>query len=303
MSLSLGAHKKLLIARLTAQGAQCLLVDEPLRDVAVAEEEQLMELLHQVAKRQAVVLVTHNKIEARRLCDTICLITGGRVVEVTPAEEFFQEPRTPLGREFLKSGSCWPIDLFPTETTVTNARCVPEPARSIRPPRDFHWVILGLLGGMQKPGLLGDEDADLEGLRGLGVCVLVTLTEEPFDGDKLARFGLEGEHFPIVDMSVPTLDEALLMCQRISSLIDEQQPAVIHCKAGLGRTGTILACVLVYRGLEAVQAIDRVRMVRPGYIQTDEQLDFISRFALHLERTGDQKGRAHRAYSTHPYLI
>ena len=285
LDLSMAAHKKILIARLLARGARCLLADEPLRDVAVVEEEGLLTLLRRIAQDHMVLVITHNKHEAQQLCDTVCFITGDRVVEVTPAEQFFERPRSELGREFLRTGSSWPkVPLWEVETNQNEQ--IPERPVQIPPrqPRDFHWVIMGLLAGMQKPGLLGDTEEDLEGLHELGIRVLVSLTEDPFDEIKLAAYNIHGEHYPIVDMSVPTLQEAESMCRRISSLIETNQPTVLHCKAGLGRTGTMLACVLVYRGMDPMRAIEAVRTVKPGYIQTEGQLDFVAEFAAYLGR-------------------
>lgn len=278
MALSMAAHKKILIARLLTREADGLLIDEPLRDVAVAEEGTLMALLRQIAARRMVLMVTHNKNEARHLCHTVCLITGDSVVEVTPAEEFFACPRTELGREFLRSGSCWPRAATDSKELLLSV-AAPGPRMSFRPPREFHWVIMGLLGGMQYPGLLGDVDEDLAGLRHLGVRVLVSLTEAPFDAARLQAFHIQGAHYPVVDMSIPTLPQAEAMCRYIAALVDAQQATVLHCKAGLGRTGTMLACVLVYRGMDAMRAIEAVRTVKPGYIQTDGQLEFVATFA------------------------
>ena len=45
----------------------------------------------------------------------------------------------------------------------------------------------------------------------------------------------------------------------------------MHCGGGLGRTGTLLACYLVRQGLPAAEAIERVRAVRPGSVETRQQ--------------------------------
>jgi len=49
----------------------------------------------------------------------------------------------------------------------------------------------------------------------------------------------------------------------------------VHCGAGLGRTGTVLACYLVSRGLTAEQAIGEVRLARPGAVEAVSQVAFV----------------------------
>ena len=64
---------------------------------------------------------------------------------------------------------------------------------------------------------------------------------------------------------------------------------MVHCRGGLGRTGTVAACVLVALGdHSADKAIDAIRQARKGTIQTDEQEEFVRRFehTLH-EREGE----------------
>ena len=54
---------------------------------------------------------------------------------------------------------------------------------------------------------------------------------------------------------------------------------VVHCSAGLGRTGTVLACYFVQQGMSAKNAVARVRRMRPGSIETDEQADAVVEYA------------------------
>lgn len=280
-TLSIGGQRKLAIARLTAGPCQCLLVDEPLRDLSPDDARELEALLSRLGEERSVVMITHNQLEARRMCGLVCLITAGRLVEATPTAEFFDEPRTELGREFLRTGNCWPAE---EKTFAGSSSPAPTAAERAVRPSGFHWIIRGLLGGTQWPGLVSDEKKDLEGLAALGTQVLVSLTETRFDARRLGEMGIAGEHFPIADMGAPDFDAAVDICDRISSWMDEGRPVVLHCKAGLGRTGTMLACTLVSRGDDAVSAVNRVRCTNPLYIQSEEQLAFVGAFAHRLDR-------------------
>jgi protein-tyrosine phosphatase len=61
---------------------------------------------------------------------------------------------------------------------------------------------------------------------------------------------------------------------------------VVHCRGGLGRTGTIAACCLVARGRAPRSAIRLVRDARPGAVEVESQVEFVGRFARRLGRGG-----------------
>ena len=54
---------------------------------------------------------------------------------------------------------------------------------------------------------------------------------------------------------------------------------VLHCFAGKGRTGTILACYFVEKGMRAEDAIAQVRELRPGSIESFSQEIMVEDFA------------------------
>jgi len=82
-----------------------------------------------------------------------------------------------------------------------------------------------------------------------------------------------------VDMEAPT-QEQLDRCIAAIHRANEQGLGVgLHCSAGLGRTGAVLACYFISKGLTAVNAIARVRRLRPGSIETTEQEEAVEEFA------------------------
>jgi atypical dual specificity phosphatase len=278
LTLSIGDQRLLSIARLIAANPVCLLADEPFRDIDDEAAAAIRELLRHWSADHAVVLVEHNLQVARALSRRIVLVAGGRLIADQETEAFFTRPRSELARTFLRTGSCWP-----DEPASDDDR--PVPARTGRPPpRGFHWIITGSLAGSQRPGLLGDENEDLAALRELGCAHLISLTLRPVDPELAGRCGMQAHHFPIEDMGVPTPVAAEHICRKVARWLAAREPVVFHCRAGLGRTGTMVACYLVYRGATAVSAVDEVRSVNPYYIQSMEQLDFIEQFQLHLRQ-------------------
>jgi protein tyrosine phosphatase len=64
----------------------------------------------------------------------------------------------------------------------------------------------------------------------------------------------------------------------------EKKRIAVHCHAGLGRTGLTIACFLVACGeaANAAQAVEMVRAARPGSLQTQAQVMFVSIFEQYL---------------------
>jgi atypical dual specificity phosphatase len=87
-------------------------------------------------------------------------------------------------------------------------------------------------------------------------------------------------------MTAPKQHQIEKIIALITISLSYGRPVGVSCSAGLGRTGTILACYLVSRGLDADAAINRVRMKRPGSIETREQV-FIDYYSLNCTKSND----------------
>jgi len=120
--------------------------------------------------------------------------------------------------------------------------------------------------------------AALEALAGHGVQVVVNLHERAHDPARLESHGIAEVHLPVRDFTAPTPEQLAQGVAEIERAIRDGKIVAVHCGGGLGRTGTLLACYLVGQGLTTVDAIARVRRLRPGSIETREQVRAVLAF-------------------------
>jgi atypical dual specificity phosphatase len=133
-------------------------------------------------------------------------------------------------------------------------------------PTNFGWLIDNKLAGSGMPTSL----AELGWIRKQGVKSIITMTENPLPESWIKDVNYL--HVPTEDLSAPDMDKIDKTVDFIQERIKNDEPIMVHCAAGIGRTGTILACYLIkYHNLSAKNAIEKVRKERPGSIQSESQ--------------------------------
>lgn len=142
-------------------------------------------------------------------------------------------------------------------------------------PKNFSWLIQGEIAGMAKPLSIV---ADLEFLKDHGIEAIVSLTQFQLHKTLIEEFGFEYKHIPVPDFTPPTQSQIEEFLSFVNGLTSSKKKIVVHCDAGIGRTGTMLACYLVSKGHTAQYAISEVRRRRPGSIETLEQADAIIQY-------------------------
>lgn len=291
VDLPLSLQRRLAIARALIADPRVLLIDEPTVGLDDREAAEVIAMLRMQAQERSVVLITHNQRFAIATGGTTILLAGGRVREIAPTEQFFSTPRTELAQQFLRTGGCTPPVGVPVPSDDGGALAEPRPALPARPdarssflgPRGFFWILPGRLGGMARPGMIDRLELDLEGLQRLGITTLVTLEEAAtVPADALATVGIRALHFPIVDMGVPEVEAMAALCADLATRAAAGEVIAVHCRAGMGRTGTVLACQLITTGETASAALDAVRSINPRCVQSTTQVDFLRSYATAL---------------------
>ena len=144
-------------------------------------------------------------------------------------------------------------------------------------PDKFSWLIENKLAGSGIPTSIEEVQWIIE----QGVKSIVTIREEPLDDDWIKDVNYL--HVMSNDMGVPEFDDLVHVVDFIHKRITSNEPVMVHCLAGMGRTGTILACYLVkYQNMSADEAIQKVREERPGSILSYLQEEIIFRFSKSL---------------------
>jgi atypical dual specificity phosphatase len=288
VSLTLAQQRHLAILRMAAAGPRLLCIDEPTTGLADRDSERLLAYMRDEAERRAVLVVLHNQRHARLLGGEAVLMAGGYVQEQQPIPQIFESPVSAAAREFARSGTCTvaspganPAEL---DESVPPPPPLPKAALNYSPssigPRGFLWLRHGMLAGTPVPGVYYDMEYDLKALKRVGVTTLVTLTETALDEARLAPFGIKSVWEPVPDMQAPTIEQGARICRRIGELLAQHEVVAVHCRAGLGRTGTILAAHLIWEGHGALDALETVRSIEPRWVQSQAQVDFLEAFAL-----------------------
>ena len=168
----------------------------------------------------------------------------------------------------------------------------------IDPPQSLlWWVIPGVLAGMPMPfvhperrlnggGALEEYEDELPELYSTGIRAVVSLLNIPSDAVVFESAGFSFRCLPVADGAAPTMEQAAEFVRFVEAQRQEQRPVAVHCEAGLGRTGTMLALYLISQGESAEAAIRRVREVEKVAVETPRQIQFLEQYAEQIRRTG-----------------
>ena len=141
---------------------------------------------------------------------------------------------------------------------------------------------------MERPGSYHSIEEDLAVLRAGSIGQVLSLTERALDPGPFRTSRIVLHHLPVPDFDAPTVGQVETLCRLVDAAAGRGEASLVHCLAGLGRTGTIAACYLAHKGdLDGRAAILAARAVEPGYIQSPRQEDLVISFAA-SRRTGER---------------
>jgi atypical dual specificity phosphatase len=154
-------------------------------------------------------------------------------------------------------------------------------------PTNFGWVLDGKLAGSGLPMTY----SQFFWLIKHGIKTIITVREVPLPSNwftdsikNIESDNINYLHLSVEDFGAPSIEEIDSTVDYIQRQIDNRKPVMVHCAAGKGRTGTILAAYLLKNeNLTAELAIKKIRNLRPGSIQSNIQEMTISMYENYLK--------------------
>jgi ABC-type Fe3+/spermidine/putrescine transport system ATPase subunit len=104
-TLSGGQQQRVALARALAMRPKLLLLDEPLGGLDLITKQAILRQISQLKSQLdfAIILVTHDPIEVRSLCNSVAVLEEGRITEHASLDEITSHPRSALGKAFVRA--------------------------------------------------------------------------------------------------------------------------------------------------------------------------------------------------------
>lgn len=150
-------------------------------------------------------------------------------------------------------------------------------AKVVDEPTGFVWVEDGRIAASGYPS----SRRQVKWLADHGIRSILTLTPNALPGRWLDGLPLKVNHLPMDDHRVPNLDALDRGASFVQEQVRQGKPVLVHCLAGEGRTGCVLAAYLMKdRGVGAAEALEKIREAKPEFVEWGQEkalYDYASR--------------------------
>ena len=120
----------------------------------------------------------------------------------------------------------------------------------------YYTIDGGRLAGLPGPAFM---EWDFARLRTMGYSVVVSLECGRLNTFEIEDAGFEHKKICVEDFTSPSFEQIDEFIDFVNSKFAESKKVLVHCYAGRGRTGTMLAAFLIHQGMSADAAIREIR--------------------------------------------
>jgi atypical dual specificity phosphatase len=152
-------------------------------------------------------------------------------------------------------------------------------------PTNFGWVIESSLAGSGLPS----SAAQVRWLKEHGVNSILTLTEHPLPKEFFDGTEVTSAHIQMLDHAPPSQESLAKAVRHLRSEIEKGNVVVVHCLAGQGRTGSVLAAYMIeHQGKDVDEVITQLRKSRPGSVERAQETA-VREYARNLKEAKRQR--------------
>ena len=100
-----GMRQRVMIAMALSCNPEVLIADEPTTALDVTIQAQILELINELSEKlgTAVIMITHDLGVVAGMCDHVCVMYAGRIVEKAATDDLFKDPKHPYTVGLIKS--------------------------------------------------------------------------------------------------------------------------------------------------------------------------------------------------------
>lgn len=158
----------------------------------------------------------------------------------------------------------------------------------------------GFIAIMARPSLEENDPASVVNISRLGIKLVVSLLETneartlglDAEREQVKALGMDFVSFPIPDMGIPTsVEKFASLSKMLLQQVDAGVNTLMHCHAGIGRSGLMAAGILLHCDLSPQQAFSHVSKIRGIRVpETHQQEDWLISNYMAIVG-GPEKGR------------
>lgn len=139
------------------------------------------------------------------------------------------------------------------------------------PFNNFSWIVENFLAASEYP----DSEEKFKFLKENKIRSIITLSEKKLPDYLIEKYKIRYLYLPVKDFDVPKLEQVKKFIYWINLMESWEIPTLIHCDAGIGRTGTFVAIYFLLKGYSPRESIELLKRKRNFGIETLKQEAFI----------------------------